>query len=75
MTAEDKLAQDLRDEIEARYRSYKMERATLAAAASRTLELDALIAFIEAPTPTIKIAPRPAPMAAPSAIKSTAGTK
>lgn len=68
--AEDKLAQELRDEVESRIRSWKTERAALLLAQTRIAELDALIAFAETETPTIKIAPRPRVPISPTTTKT-----
>lgn len=69
MTAETVIAQQLRDEIEARYKTYKLERLLLAASAARIVELDALIAFVETIGTNVKVAPRPIVTPIPSKVK------
>lgn len=59
MAAEDVIASELRDELEARLRSWRNERTALLLAPLRIAELDALIATAEQDATTIKIAPRP----------------
>lgn len=60
-TPEDKIAADLRSEIEARLASWKAERGQLQKAAERMAELDALIAFADDDTKTqFRVAPREA---------------
>lgn len=61
-TPAERIAQEMRNEMEARLNSAKRERAALADAAQRIVELDALIAYLEDENHTsIPIAPRPPP--------------
>lgn len=61
-TPADQIAQELRNEIEARLNAAKRERDQLAGAAARIAELDAFIAYLEDETRTeFRVAPRPAP--------------
>lgn len=60
MTPEDKLALELRNEIQARVGQWKAEREQLQKATERIIELDALIAFAEDETKMqFRVAPRP----------------
>lgn len=59
-TAEEKIAQELRNELEARINGWKAERAIIIASQGRLAELDALIAAAEDNTKTsFTVAPRP----------------
>lgn len=74
-TPADKLAVELRNEIEARIQSWKNERDSLLLAPARIAELDRLIAFAEDPANTqFRVAPRPPtpPIGNVNSVKPTA---
>lgn len=64
VTAEDTLALELRNEMEARLSSWKNERERLILAPLRIAELDELIALAEKNDATVKVAPRPTKLSA-----------
>lgn len=66
-TPEEHIAQQLRDELQARIGAWKAEREQLLRASVRIAELDALIALAEDDTKTeFKVAPRPCPTPLPA---------
>ncbi len=65
-TPEDTIAQEMRNELEARLAAWKREREQLLIATARIAELDGLIAAAEVEAPVIKIAPRPKKIVQPA---------
>lgn len=57
--ADDKIATELRNELEARISSWKNERTALLAAQTRIAELDALLAIADGIGEVTRIAPKP----------------